>query len=140
MRHEAGVCGSGGEGVCDTTLIPLCLNDIGRFHCFTLFLMCHNTTLYQCFGFSFNDATILETLFYNGSALLLSAQCGSAGFTRWRGCTCRAWAVTRCCRALPWQSRWAPPRQTLTGRSPSTPPPLRSLSPCVKWQSNIDFP
>lgn len=50
---------------------------------------------------------------------------------RWWGCTCKAWAPTRCCRALPSRSKWALPKQTLTRPLPSTRLHLKSLSQCA---------
>lgn len=48
----------------------------------------------------------------------------SPGFSllpRWWDCTCKGWAVTKCCRALLWLSKWAPPRLTWTTPLPFTP-------------------
>ncbi|KAM6362092.1 glutathione reductase, mitochondrial isoform 3-T3 [Alca torda] len=40
---------------------------------------------------------------------------------RWWDCTCKGWAATKCCRALPWPSKWGPPRPTWTTPWPFTP-------------------
>lgn len=53
-------------------------------------------------------------------------------FSRWWACTCRAWAVTRCCRVSLLQSKWVQLKQTLTEPLPFTPPHPRSLSQCAK--------
>lgn len=45
---------------------------------------------------------------------------------RWWDCTCKGWAAMKCCRALPWPSKWGPPRLTWTTPSPFTPLLLKS--------------
>lgn len=63
------------------------------------------------------------------SALHLRLSC------RWWACTCRAWALTKCCRALPSQSKWALQKQTLTGPLPFIRLHLKSLSQCANANS-----
>lgn len=90
----------------------------------------------QLTGFmSFDSASIFHSCVHKLLWLFLESE--SSLFFRWWACTCRAWAVTRCCRDLPWPLKWALPKQTLTRRLPSTPPHLRSLSRCANASVNI---
>lgn len=113
VHHEAGVCRQGGEGKS-----ALRSQDCGDGRDRIAAQQNKNSARRFCF-------LAMPAAEYSALRLRLRLSC------RWWACTCRAWAPTKCCRALPSQSKWALPKQTLTGPLPFIRLHLRSLSQCA---------